>query len=104
MIDEAQLKKMILQNQINQRQMIKADHKMHEVNMQKVQLSEMMQQHQMQQQLMDLETSQSIINTDTPAARELLQIKQLLAQRERPQMPLREDMTNGLLSLLNSYV
>lgn len=81
-----QLKQMFLQNEIKKNQAFKA----YEFDMQRVmqeqeirmqiESQQAMQKHEAMKKLMRLD------NLDTPAARELYQVKQLLASRERPQL------------------
>lgn len=102
MIHVDMIKKMLLQQEIGKRQMQKAA--MFDVGRQQkgMQISQMMQQRAAQEQQMKLQQALKIDNLDTPVSRELFQVKQLLANRERPQMPAPMDMTTAFNEVLAS--
>lgn len=100
MINLEQLKKLLLQHQIGQNQMQKANDFDIMRAIQTMQMKQAIMQKKAQEELMKRQNIFNLKNLDTPAARELFQVKQLLAQRDRPKLRPPVDMTNAFNQIM----
>lgn len=100
MINAEQLKKLLLQHQIGQNQMQKADEFDAMREMKTMQMKHAIMQKKAQMDQMKRQELFDLQNLDTPAARELFQVKQLLAQRDRPKLRPPVDMTNAFNQII----
>lgn len=100
MINLEQLKKLLLQHQIGQNQMQKANDFDIMRAIQTMQMKQAIMQKKAQEELMKHQNLFNLKNLDTPAARELFQVKQLLAQRDRPKLRPPVDMTNAFNQIM----